>query len=226
MKKIRQYFNDMKEAYLTANINEQLPVYMLANFIFICSVFMIIHIISCIVYNYFEFVGICMIICSSILFFVYILWDRAFSTTIRFSAKILDHFFARYGPVVSKYDWKRIKRNNKIAYKFIWDKENIEHCYAVTWVLASWLDDAKIMYCSIKGKECDRTAHAVILKNNSIYDTNLRRHCNYDEYIKVNKAEIYKIFEKEIYSKESFFDDIRQDFVKWCKERNVYCNPQ
>ena len=28
------------------------------------------------------------------------------------------------------------------------------------------------------------------------------------------------------FTPETFFDDIREDFVKWCAENNVYCDPQ
>ena len=93
-------------------------------------------------------------------------------------------------------------------------------------VLALFLEDAKIMFCSVAGKEHPQTAHAVIVKNNCIYDTNKRRHYDFDEYIEMHKAEVYQIFEKEVYSKKSFFDDIREDFKNWCAERNVYCDPQ
>ena len=127
---------------------------------------------------------------------------------------------------VSKNDWKRIKKKNKNAYKFIWDKENIGHCYAIAWVLALFIEDAKVMYCSIACKENGQTAHAVVVKNNCIYDTNKRMHYDFDEYIELNKVEVYKIFEKEVYCKISFFDDVREDFKNWCAERNVYCNPQ
>ncbi len=226
MKKIRKQFKELKEAFLTAKAEEQFPAYMLANAIFIYFVFIIVYTISAIVCNFSQVVGICMITISIILLFVFMFWDRAFSKTIRISARIFKHFFARYGRVVSKDDWKRIKRKNKDAYKFIWDKKNIGHCYVVAWVLALFLEDAKVMYCSVPCKEGGQTAHAVVVKNNCIYDTNLRMHFDFDEYIEMNKAEVYQIFEEEVYCKKSFFDDVRQDFKNWCAERSVYCNPQ
>lgn len=225
MKKFRQRILEVKEGFLTAKSDEAFPAYMLANAIFIWCVFIIIYTISAIIYNIFEIVGICMIAISIILLFVFLLWDRAFSKTIRFSAKIFTHIFGRYGLVISKDDWKRIKKKNKHAYRFIWDKKNIGHCYAVAWVLALWIEDAKVMYCSIATKD-GYTAHAVVVKNNCIYDTNQRRHYDYEEYIEMNKVEVYRIFEEEVYCTKSFFDDVRQGFVNWCAERNVYCDPQ
>lgn len=225
MKKIRKQFKELKEGFLTAKIERQVPAYMLANTIFILFVFHIIYTISAIIYNFFQVVGICMLIISIILVFVFMFWNRAFYKTMPISAKIFDYFFARYGLVVRKNDWKRLKKENKGAYKYIWAKKNIGHCYAVACVLASWIEDAKVMYCSIAYKD-GQTAHAVVVKNNCIYDTNIRRHFDFDEYIKMNKAEVYQIFEKEVYCKKSFFDDVRQGFMNWCAERNVYCDPQ
>lgn len=226
MKKIRKDLKEMKEGFLSAKLKEQFPAYMFANFIFITIVFTILYSISAIVYSISENVGIGMIAISIIFLFVFEFWDRAFSKTIPISAKIFEHFFARYGRVVTKDDWKRIKKQNKEAYKFIWDKKHIGHCYFVSRVLATWIEDAKVMYCSIATKNDGQTAHAVIVKNNCVYDTNNRKHYDYDEYIERFKVEVYKIFGKEAYYKESFFDDVRQGFVDWCAERNVYCDPQ
>lgn len=112
--------------------------------------------------------------------------------------KLKECFFARYGKVVNRADWKRIKKKNKYAYNLICNKKNIKHCYAVSWALALLLDDAKIMYCSIASKT-GQTAHAVVVKNGCIYDTSRRKHYDFDEYIKITNAEIYKIFEKDVY---------------------------
>lgn len=227
MKKIRTQIKEIKEGFLTAKLKQQCPAYALANVIFVFSIFIVIYTISAIICNFFPVVGICMIAISVILLFVFLAWDRVISRTIPISAKIFDHFFARYGRVVSKDDWKWIKRVNKKVYKFILDKKNIGHCYAVSWMLAIFVEDAKIMYCSIACKEdVKTTGHSVVVKNNCIYDTNMRKHFDFDEYIEINKVEVYKIFEEEEYCKKSFFDDIREDFKSWCAERNVYCSPQ
>lgn len=226
MKKFRQRILEMKEGFISAKIDAAFPAYMFANAIFILGIYSIIYIMSVVVFNVFNpVIGICMIAISTVLVFVFMFWDRAFSKTIRFSARIITHFFGRYGLVVSKDDWKRIKKKNKHAYRFICSKKNIGHCYAVAWTLALWIKDAKVMYCSIAGKD-GQTAHAVVVKNNCVYDTNERRHYDFDEYMKFHKAEVYQIFEEEVYCTKSFFDNVRQDFVNWCAERNVYCDPQ
>ena len=38
--------------------------------------------------------------------------------------------------------------------------------------------------------------------------------------------EVYKIFSEEEFRSEDFFDSIREGFVQWCEDRNVYCDPQ
>lgn len=81
------------------------------------------------------------------------------------------------------------------------------------------------MYCTIQ-IDNRPSGHAVVLKDNFIYDTNDRKHYDYDEYIKEKEALIYKTFSRDEYGKDSFFDDIRQGFVKWCEENNAYCDPQ
>lgn len=81
------------------------------------------------------------------------------------------------------------------------------------------------MYCAQTIKD-GWSAHAVIVKDNCVYDTNLRRHFDYNEYIELYHIVIYKLFSEEEYRKETFFDDIRSEFVEWCEKNNVYCNPQ
>lgn len=225
MKKIRTQIKEIKEGFLNAKIKEKYPAYVCANAIFIFCVFIIIYTISAIVCNYFMIIGLAMIAISIILVLVFLFSQKAFCITLPISMRIFNYFFARYGKVITRNDWKRIRKNNKKAYKLIWDKNSIGKCYGITYILATWIKDAKIMYCSIECKN-GRTAHAVLLKNNCIYDTNIRQHYDYDEYIEMLKVEVYQIFEKEVYSKRSFFDDIRDDFKKWCAERNVYCDPQ
>lgn len=110
-------------------------------------------------------------------------------------------------------------------YRFLVTKKSRGKCYYCSWFIALFLKDAKLMYCSQK---CPKglSGHSVIVKDNCVYDTNGRRHWDYDEYIKFYDVNVYKMFSESEYRKESFFDDIRDGFVEWCAERNVYCNPE
>lgn len=132
----------------------------------------------------------------------------------------------RYGKVVTRKDWVYIKKNNLEFYRKILSSDSIGYCYYYSRELALLLKDAKIMYCSIEVEDGEKTGHAVILKNDCVYSTNTREHYCLNVYKKMRGFEIFKIFSEEEYRKEDFFDNIREDFVKWCAERNVYCDPQ
>jgi len=226
MTKFRQRILEMKEGFCSGKWDEYFRAYECVNVIFLFCIWIILHTISMMVCLIYKPIGICISLIVWISYFVFLLWSKAFFITIPISAKIVNRIWGRYGRVVTKDDWKQIKKQNKLAYKFIWDKKNIGHCYMVARILATWIDDAKLMYCSIEAKNGESTAHAVVVKNGCIYCTNSRQHYDFDDYIKYAKAEVYQIWEKEVYCKESFFDDVRQGFVDWCAERNVYCDPQ
>lgn len=146
-----------------------------------------------------------------------------------FRQRILDlkqEFFGRYGRVVTKQDWARIKKECPKAYREMCTDKSLGYCYYYTREIALFLEDAQLLYCSIKGNDGKDTAHAVIVKNNCVYCSNARNHFEFEDYQKEFIIDIYKIFSKEEYKDENFFDNIRDDFVKWCAQHNVYCNPQ
>lgn len=142
------------------------------------------------------------------------------------SEKILLHFFKKYGKVVRKEDWVRIKEECPKIYKEICSKKSQGYCYYYSREIALFLENAKLMYCSIKGNDGEDTAHAVIVKNDCIYCTNARQHYDLEEYKEIYGVNVYKMFSKEEYCNKDFFDNIRKDFVNWCAKHNVYCNPQ
>ena len=149
-----------------------------------------------------------------------------FKVTGRLSYKLLFKLFGRYGKVVSKKDWKNIKKYwPKEAYKEAISKKSCGYCYFYSCAIAQCLKDAKLMYCSQMIK-CRASAHAVIVKDNCVYDTNVRRHFDYNEYIELYDIVIYKMFSEEEYRMKHFFDNIRPEFVEWCANNNVYCKPQ
>ena len=150
---------------------------------------------------------------------------KVYRLTAKTSFKIVQKLLI-YGRVVTKKDWKNIKKySDKEGYKILRTSKSKGYCYFYSRIIALYLKDAYLMYCSIESED-HFTAHAVVLKDNCVYDTNYRTHCDYDEYIKKEKATIYKIFSADEYRKKTFFDDIREDFKKWCAERDVYCDPE
>lgn len=174
----------------------------------------------------FDFKGLSIVICalSTIYAISAVVFSKIFELTLNLSFKILQYLL-RYGKVVSRKDWKNIKKYCKRLYKDLVSEKSRGYCYFYSRALAMYLEDAELMYCAIQ-IEGRPSGHSVIIKDNCIYDTNDRKHYNYNEYIKDNSALIYKTFSNEEYEKESFFDDIRPGFVEWCAERDVYCDPQ
>ena len=225
-KKIRKEIAELKDNFFEAKSETVVKV---LNYFNLCLHFVIslfiwfAGIILCLILKY-RIVGLIVAIMSVVYIILATTVGKVFKMTGYMSYKLLFYLFGRYGKVVTRQDWKNVKKYGKVLYKDLFSKESYGHCYYYSRALAMYLEDAQLMYCSIPAAG-EITGHSVIVKNNCVYDTNDRRHYDYEEYIK-KEVEIYKFFSEEDYRKESFFDDIRQDFVEWCAERNVYCSPQ
>lgn len=226
LKKIRKEITELKNDFFEATSESETRVLNMFNVLVHFTISMLIWIIGLIFYIFnlktiADVIGL-----LSVIYIILAGFTKLFKVTGRLSYKILFRLFGRYGKVVSKKDWKDIKKHwPKEAYKEAISKKSCGHCYFYSWAIAQWLEDAKLMYCSQKLKD-GPSAHAVIVKDNCVYDTNLRRHFDYNEYIELYDIVIYKMFSEEEYRTETFFDDIRPEFVEWCAKNNVYCNPQ
>lgn len=153
--------------------------------------------------------------------------DKLFWKLATVSSEIILYFYGRYGKVVTKEDWKKIKKKCHKLYRDIWwSKRYYGHCYFYSWCVALFLKDAELMICSIDKGNGERTGHSVIVKDNCVFDTNNRQHFELDEYKKIRNVIIYKMFSGKEYRSKTFYADIREDFTKWCKEHNTYCNPE
>jgi len=227
MKKIRQRILEIKEGFLDAKSEKSYEAFILANYIVIATITLAICYTS-MIFRIFGLncVSYAITVLAFILYIFFLTNSKAFGKVMPFSAKLLLLFFGRYGRVVTKKDWKRIKKECPKGYKEIWSKKAIGHCYYYSWAISLFLKDAELMYCSIKRKDNDHTAHAVIVKNNCVYCTNSRQHFDLEEYKKMKGVNVYKMFSEEEYRTKDFFDNIREDFKSWCAERNVYCDPQ
>lgn len=179
----RKKFLQLKEGFLDAKAENLYDVYLFANQILICFTSWIITCISSIfVYIHLDYIFYIITTLSFFSFIFFSINHRAFLMIMPFSAKILIHFFGRYGRVVTKQDWTRIKKESHRGYREIWSKNSIGHCYYFSWYIALFLNDATLMYCSIKGNDGRNTAHSVIVKNNCVYDTNARQHFDLNDY--------------------------------------------
>lgn len=227
MKKFRQRILEMKEGFLDAKSEKSYHAFIFANLLVIGIVTLAICYAS-MIFVAFDLDYLFYIVSATAflgnLFFS--LNSKAFSMVMPFSAKLLLHFFGRYGRVVTKKDWAKIKKECPKGYREIWSKKSRGHCYYYSWGIALFLKDAELMYCSIKDNDGGDTAHAVIVKNNCVYCTNARQHFDLEEYKEMLGVNVYKMFSEEEYRTKEFFNNIRADFVQWCAERNVYCDPQ
>lgn len=227
MKKFRQRILEMKEGFLDGKSASIRSALILTNAIVIGLITQIIIVIE---YIYTSDLGYIFYIIATITLLCFVLFSfnfKTFSMILPFSSKIMYYFFCRYGRVVTKKDWRKIKKQcPKVLYKRFFSKKSCGKCYFYSRLVAVYLEEAELMYCSIKLDDGSKTAHAVIVKNNCVYDTNARQHFDLEEYKKDFEVEVYKIFSKKEYLSTTFFDDIREDFVKWCAEKNVYCDPQ
>ena len=224
--RVRNYVAEIKEDFYSAKEERLVKVWNKINLLCVLAISFLGYFMS-FIFLLLKFNLICSIIFAliSIYFLLAIVNPKVYRLTAKTSFKIVQRLLI-YGKVVTKKDWENIKKHsNKDAYKAIRTSKSKGYCYFYSRIIASYIKDAKLMYCSVKSGD-HFTAHAVVLKDNCVYDTNYRTHCDYDEYIEKENATIYKIFSVDQYRKKSFFDDIREDFKKWCAERNVYCDPQ
>ncbi|MDO4282977.1 MAG: hypothetical protein Q4D02_04995 [Clostridia bacterium] len=126
------------------------------------------------------------------------------------------------GKVITKADWKNIKRKDKELYKAAKCDESCGYCYSYCRDLALLLSNATIIYCIIyEPNHPHGVAHAIIHKDDEVYDTNMRQHFKYEDYLKLHHVKIYKEFEYEDYNKEKFHSFVRKDFVKFCSQYHV-----
>lgn len=92
----------------------------------------------------------------------------------------------------------------------------------VALTLALILKDVNLVWGSV---DCpvghQRYAHAFIVKNEYVYDSNFRLCYKFEDYSKFSNLRIYKIWSYAEYSINDFRSTIREDFRKWCQENSV-----
>lgn len=225
--KLRKKIAELKSDFYSAKTARLFNVLYIINFLCIVILGTFCYMIGGILIFFLNLKWLGILICtiSCIYMITSVSFERVRTITLRISMKIL-RYFLKYGKVVGKQEWENVKKNCKMLYKDLRSKKSYGYCYFYSRMLALFIDDAQLMYCAIKINEDEMTGHCVIVKNHCIYDTNAKRHYDYDEYFEMTDAIIYKMFSRKEYQKKSFFDDIRTDFINWSEEHNVYCDPQ
>lgn len=136
------------------------------------------------------------------------------------------------GKVISFKDWNIIKKRYKVLYNVARSEECNHKCYFISYAIANALEnpDIKILWICIQTTPDNKCGHSVIVKNNKIYDSNLRRTYSYEEYFKAYKAEVFKEYSIEEYMNKAnlqkpyfaFLD--WEEFGEWCKARKAVRN--
>ena len=229
--KFLQKLYEFKNEFYNGKKRQKIIALIITN-IFLIEIIYLIFSIICIILFYFcnnKLLPSCIIILVCLNIIIIIMQNIVLSKITPLISNLTIKFvfwLSKNGSVITKNDWKDLKKNDRRLYNNFWrNKKYYGHCYYFSRALALKIKEAKLLYCSIK-KDGEDISHAVILKGDVVFDTNLRMHCNLAEYIEENEAKIYKIFSKDEYEKSSFFDDIRDDLVKYCFSNNIYCTPQ
>ncbi|MBE5812954.1 MAG: hypothetical protein E7314_04800 [Clostridiales bacterium] len=139
------------------------------------------------------------------------------------SEKIQNVLFSDFR-VVSIRKWRYLKKTNKQFYMYLHSEECRGHCYECSFKLAKILNDPeiKIIWISAIDVDTSKYGHAVIERKGRILDTNTRKSYNKDQYLKAQKAEIFKEYVLEEYQKvERPWDLQWSEFGEWCKVRDV-----
>lgn len=120
--------------------------------------------------------------------------------------------------------WRQIKRENKEWYQHLRSEECNHYCYTTTRELANYMKDPKIKILWISAKNIvngKEHGHAVLVKNNYIYDTNLRRTYKYGTYIKCYEAKRFKRISICDYTNQEYMNVSFREFSLWCKKHGV-----
>ncbi len=220
---IRTKLKELKEGFLDGKMESKYEAVWLVNIIVIVIIYLLFLTISVIIYftnlKVFSFIIFSL---STVDLINSLLNKEGFSATIALSTKIVFKLFGKYGRVITKSDWKQIKKYSYLRYINMVSKRRYEYLSLISWEMALLLEEAELMYC-IAETDCGAIAHSVIVKNNCVYDPLYVLQFDYNEYVKMHDVEIYKKFSYEEYDDSEFPVKSLEDFSKWCIEKcNIY----
>lgn len=226
MKNIFKRLKDVRNGFNAGKTSDFYLVHLLITLNIMYMVYIVLTALILIagyyVSEYFSILSIPLLIGYSIITFT----DNPIRRKILRKTLFIPIYLSRYGNVISLKDWRFIKRANPQTYARFWSPLSLGKCYYFSRWLAAYIDDAKLMYCSITLDDGTQTAHSVIVKDDCVFDPNARMHYNYDEYLRNFGAQVFRFYTSDMYLRDSFFDNIREDLLKWCADNNVSCEPQ
>lgn len=133
-------------------------------------------------------------------------------------------FVSLHGKALGRKEWKKIKQYDFGLYNDLLCDECHHCCYFYSLEIALIIKDSILIWGAIEEPFEDEHkyyAHAVILRNGYIYDTNMRQSEKYDDFCKLYNFKTYKQWNSNEYTRDNFRDSERSEFRKWCQENNV-----
>lgn len=131
---------------------------------------------------------------------------------------------SKNGKALGRKEWKAIKRHDIGLYHDLLCDECDHCCYFYSLEIAKIIKDSTLIWGGVEEpfEEGHKYyAHAVILRNGYIYDSNMRQSEKYEDFTKLYKFKLYKKWQYDEYSRKDFRESERADFRKWCIEYNV-----
>lgn len=147
----RQTFKEMEKGILDLKQETWIQALFCTNWIIIATIYLIVC-FSSMIFMAFDLaiVSYIIIAITVLMLATFTLNDKLFWKLGPLSGEIIIYFYGRYGKVVTKEDWKQIKKKCHRLYREIWwSKRYYGHCYFYAWGVALFLEDAEIMICSI-----------------------------------------------------------------------------
>ena len=134
---MRTNLNELKERFLDGKMESKYEVVFLANIIIIGIIYLLFATASVIMYllNFKTFSFIFFIL-STIDLINSFFNKEAFSATISISTRVVFDFFGKYGRVITKGDWKQIKKYSYLRYRTMISNKRFEHLSLIAWEMA------------------------------------------------------------------------------------------
>lgn len=142
------------------------------------------------------------------------------------SKKLVIFFFKLFTVYTNKVIpikiWGKIKSESPKLYMDLTSESCEGFCYYYSLTLGLILKDVDLIWGGYyDSKTHQYHAHAFIVKDEYVYDSNHRLSYKFDDYVTAKNLKIYKRWSYSEYSIKNFRSTVRQDFRKWCEENDV-----
>lgn len=125
---------------------------------------------------------------------------------------------------LSKEEWNIVIKTNGLLYSRLVSGYSGGLCYTCALELALQIDNAYLVYAGIgvpDDKKEKHYAHAFVIRNGEVFDTNFRRSFNEEDYYKLFDVKVYHKWNYDEYSEINFKKKVSKDFHNWCEENQI-----